>query len=261
MLPLRYRGRVCVDETTTATGRAKCLKWEPASRELIAEYTLWLPKPDPSPGRRERSEMRLLTDTIKTQGALTGFQEEGKFYWLVRRLVEDLRGYLTQPHNPGMCSGAPTMVTFYRSQMLPLQERIARLRQIESRAQKRAQSQLARLTKALIARVQGQRDAIQKAAARKIASAKNLATPDDIAGLDIAYFTPPALPPLPAWSDEKAEMPADVEAKIFEIVGEQADPGMYRSIKTGSIFEKLADARLVVDQLQNGVSGNTAPTF
>lgn len=135
--PLTSRGRVCVNETTSSRGRAVCQQWEPATEERVAELTVWLPPPDPRPGWRERAGLRLLTDTLKTQGALTGFQEGGKFYWLVRRLVEDLNGYLAQPPTRGICAGVATMIGFYRQQLGPLSTRIRDLRQIERGARQR----------------------------------------------------------------------------------------------------------------------------
>jgi hypothetical protein len=96
---------------------------------------------------------------------LTAFREGGKFYWLVRRVIEDLQTYLDQPATAGLCAGVEPMISFYRQQFEPLSERIAFVEAMLSRADRRLQASLNRLI-ALQARRIGDDTVAQPAAIR-----------------------------------------------------------------------------------------------
>ncbi|MEO1266216.1 MAG: hypothetical protein AAFV26_10985 [Pseudomonadota bacterium] len=157
--PMRLRGRVCVNETYTSRGRLRCRKWAKATPQLVARLSRWIPRRDPYPARRVRRELRFLNDTVINRGAISAFQSGGRFYWLVRRLVIDLENYLTQPPSAGICTGVPTLISFYMEQLEPFDERIAFVKKLEARAQRRLETSLKALGRL--------RNAAAKAAARE----------------------------------------------------------------------------------------------
>lgn len=162
--PIVYRGRVCVDERVMRNGRIRCFKWEPATKARIAELTRYVPPLDPAPPRRERRDLRFLNDTVANKGALSAFQEEGRFFWLVRRAVSELEMYVRQDPNPGLCLGARTLLSFYRQQMKPMDDRISYVRTLARRADQRFARQIKRLDRLEAARQKRAATARKKAA-------------------------------------------------------------------------------------------------
>ncbi|MEO1709885.1 MAG: hypothetical protein AAFR70_06425 [Pseudomonadota bacterium] len=145
--PLVRRGRVCTRGSFTRRGKFRCRRWARATPELVSSLTRWMPRRNPSPKRAVRRNLRFLNDTIVNNGAVSAFQTDGRFYWLVRRLVIDLETYLNQPPNPKICNGVPTIIAFYRTQLEPYEERIAYLDRLAAKAERRMQGHYASLVK------------------------------------------------------------------------------------------------------------------
>ncbi|MEL7303224.1 MAG: hypothetical protein AAGJ53_05985 [Pseudomonadota bacterium] len=101
ILPMLLRGKVCTDEIETRGGRRRCRQWRSATPELIEAHTVRVRASDPRPGRAERRDLNLMNDTVLTRGQLSAFAEGGRFYYVVRKVVDDLEGYIPQPKNFG----------------------------------------------------------------------------------------------------------------------------------------------------------------
>ncbi|MGF1651054.1 MAG: hypothetical protein ACFCUN_11450 [Hyphomicrobiaceae bacterium] len=153
--PLQHRGQVCLAEAIAPDGRPRCQQWTRATPTLIEDLTLFRSDADPQPNRSERDDLSLLTDTLATNGRLSAFQDDGRFYWLVRRIVIEMKDYLAQPPTPSLCTGVPGMLKFYADQLAPMRERAAGIHSAELRARRRladAAQRLHRLDAARLAR-------------------------------------------------------------------------------------------------------------
>ncbi|MEL6297797.1 MAG: hypothetical protein AAFQ45_04435 [Pseudomonadota bacterium] len=164
--PMLLDGRVCIDEIQTRSGRSRCRKWVKATPERIAAYTIRLRPSDPRPNRRERRDLNLINDTVLNQGKLTAFSEGGRFYFVVRKIVDDLTGYLDQPLNPGLCNGVSAMLAFYRTRLEPLEKRIAQLDALIRRSETRAIGAAKRLDRQMTAAAKTRRAAEGETTAR-----------------------------------------------------------------------------------------------
>ncbi len=175
ILPMMLRGKVCTDEIETRGGRRRCRQWLPATPELIEAHTVRVRASDPRPNRAERRDLNLMNDTVLTRGKLSSFADGGRFYYLVRKLVDDLEGYVRQANNPGLCNGVQTLTAFYRTRLEPIDERVALIDSLIRRSETRAIAAATRLDAALKKRAAE----IAKKAVDTTSTTVSLATSED----------------------------------------------------------------------------------
>lgn len=230
VMPMRSRGRVCIRERVNRRGRVRCQRWARATPALVARLTRWVPRVNPSPKRAERTQIRFLNDTVKNAGALSAFQTDGRFYWLVRRLVIDLEGYLNQPQSKNMCAGVTTMLSFYREQLEPMEDRIAYVETLARDAQRRLRRQLQ-----IIAKL----DAAEAKKAR--ADGEGDGDSDDGGEITAASVTPVAFTPVTEVTTDTVTSAVEALMRNLPPLVELGSAPPAGSIKT------LADARLALD--------------
>ena len=132
--PAVLDGLVCIRSVIGRGGRERCMKWAPATPDLIAELTRKAKLPDPTPDRRTLRDLRMLDSYVRNRGALVSFRRGGKFYFLAERIVDELKAYLTQPYRVQICSGVKTMLDFYGRQLALVTARERTLLDIDTRA-------------------------------------------------------------------------------------------------------------------------------
>jgi hypothetical protein len=110
--------RVCV-ETKQASGRARCVRYEqrPVPPQPGDLATKELPSPD------EMKLLRALNDFVEAKGAVPEIGPNGRHAFVVQRVAQDVRNYLTQPAHPAMCAGGAELTEFYLARLNPLKLR------------------------------------------------------------------------------------------------------------------------------------------
>ncbi len=110
--------RICV-ETKEVRGQERCARYDfkpvpPPPPEITTKAP---------PGAEELRHLKLLSDVVDGRGAVPDVSANGKQTFLVQRLAQDLRLYVSQPATPVLCAGAGELIEFYSGQIAPVKRR------------------------------------------------------------------------------------------------------------------------------------------
>lgn len=111
--------RTCV-ETKEFREVARCVRFDikpppPPPPEIASK----LP-----PGAEDLRLMKTMADFVESRGSVPDVSANGRQTFLVQRLAQDLRLYVSQPATPVLCAGAPELMEFYAGQLVPLKKRL-----------------------------------------------------------------------------------------------------------------------------------------
>ena len=106
--------------------RTQCLEQKQVEKPVKVALPV-----DPALKKRaddEKSLVAYLSDYVNERGRGLEFSKRrGRYYWLVRRLPGDLQNYMNQPRNEAICTGAPLLIKYYRSNTAALLRRIQKV--------------------------------------------------------------------------------------------------------------------------------------
>lgn len=185
--------RICI-ETREIRGVDRCVR-----------YDIKPPPPPPpeiatkaQPGAEDVRLLKAVADLVEGRGAIPDVSANGRQTFLVQRLSQDLRNYVTQPATPVLCAGAPELLEFYGSQSLPLKKRLEDIQAVAKKLKETAAARTrdiavteARLYDAAIAAAK----AIEESRARASAAQP---TPEGAATPAVVSATLPPKPAAPA---------------------------------------------------------------
>ena len=140
--------RVCA-ETAGSGRRTRCVRWEtqaPAAALLASA----------PPTREEQAILKFAGDTVTQRGAIPEVGNNGRYYFVLNRVLAEFESYLGQPANPALCAGVPHYLDFLLEQMQPIRQRMDDVAAADARARELADARvaaLARLARARAAQV------------------------------------------------------------------------------------------------------------
>ncbi len=110
--------RICV-ETRDVRGQERCVRFDfkplpPQPPEIATKA---------QPSAEDLRYLKLLNDTVEGRGAVPDVSANGRQTFLVQRLAQDLRLYVSQPPTLVLCAGAAELLEFYAGQILPIKRR------------------------------------------------------------------------------------------------------------------------------------------
>ncbi len=110
--------RICV-ETKEVRGQERCVRFDfkpvpPPPLEIVTKA---------APGAEDLRSLRLVNDIVDGRGTVPDVSANGKQTFLVQRLSQDLRLYVSQPATPVLCAGAGELIEFYSGQLAPIKRR------------------------------------------------------------------------------------------------------------------------------------------
>jgi hypothetical protein len=126
--------RICVEEVSKA-GRARCIRWEDKPQETPLTIAT-LPTDD------EMVVFKFLDDVVRAKGAPPEFGSNGRYNWLVARIIGELRGYIAQPANEGLCAGAADLLDFYANELKTMRRRVEEVQEIDENTRDYAQRRI-----------------------------------------------------------------------------------------------------------------------
>jgi hypothetical protein len=118
--------RVCAEEVKKG-GRARCSRWEEKPLDFGPTIAT-LPTDD------EIVVFKFLDEYVRAKGAPSEFGANGRYNWLVARVIGDLRGYITQLPNPALCAGGPDLMDFYANELKTMRRRTEEVQEIDENA-------------------------------------------------------------------------------------------------------------------------------
>ena len=123
--------RVCVEETRVRN-RVKCVRYEERIRSST-EITY-----QTGATADEARAIKAFGDVVEGRGAIAEVGNNGRYSWLVQRMAQDLKTYISQPPHPALCSGGSELAEFYASQLSPMQKRLQDIGAASSKAREMA---------------------------------------------------------------------------------------------------------------------------
>jgi hypothetical protein len=111
--------RICA-ETKDVPGKApRCVRYELKQPVIPPDVTAKLP-----PTADEVRVLKSVDDFVASRGALPDVGPNGRQLFVIQRVSQDIRNYVTQPRHPNMCAGSDELIEFYSSQLTPLKKRL-----------------------------------------------------------------------------------------------------------------------------------------
>ncbi len=159
--------RVCA-ESVRRNGRPQCVRWEAVANVAAPAASL-------AATREELAVQKFVEDTVAAKGAIPEFGNNGRYYFIFARVTAELSGYVNQPANPALCSGAPQFLDFLLEQIAPVKKRLDDVAGIDATARSAADRRVAAVAQAA-ADLQAARAAADAAA---VAGANEPAKPAD----------------------------------------------------------------------------------
>lgn len=111
--------QVCEQVVLGGGGRSRCLKWKPKPENYVPPKPKPVPAEPPPPSADELKLLRGVMRFVQLKGLVPTLTRNATYYHLIRRMSDELLGFLSQPLNENLCSGTPAMLSFYRQQFLP----------------------------------------------------------------------------------------------------------------------------------------------
>ena len=105
-------------------GRVRCSRWEEKPLESGPAIAT-LPTDD------EMVAFKFLDEYVRAKGAPAEFGANGRYNWLVARVIGDLRGYIAQIPNPALCAGGPDLMDFYANELKSMRRRTEEVQEID----------------------------------------------------------------------------------------------------------------------------------
>lgn len=109
--------RVCVEERRVG-GRLRCQQFD---ERVVPSSEIGFRV---APTADEARVLKGLTDFVEGRGAIAEVGNNGRYSWLVQRMAQDLKIYISQPAHPALCSGGAELSEFYDVQLGPLHKRV-----------------------------------------------------------------------------------------------------------------------------------------
>lgn len=114
--------RICL-EAATVRGQTRCIRYGTKPAEAAAEIATRA-----KTAAEDLRALKALSEIVETRVAIPDVSANGKQTFLVQRLSQDLRLYVTQAETPVLCSGAGELTEFYAGQLASIRRRLDELK-------------------------------------------------------------------------------------------------------------------------------------